>query len=140
MEEFSDFKVVLVGMIYDPQKKKFLIGKGNLDPNSKSGWCFPGARLKFNEDLDDKLKDKIKEQTGYEVKNLGSIFVRTPIKEPNAFIVYFMCEIFKGDEKPGTGITELKWINPNECEEYFTKNMNTRLKQYFKSLGPSESC
>ena len=139
MKEHDDFKVVLVGMIYNPENKKILIGKGNLDPNSKSGWCFPGARLKQNENLDKKLKEKIQAQTGYKVKNLGSIFVRTPKKEPNTFIVYFMCEIFSGNEKPEKGLTELKWINPIECQKYFTKNMNTRLKEYFKSLD-SGSC
>jgi len=139
MKEHDDFKVILVGMIYNPENKKILIGKGNLDPNSKSGWCFPGARLKQDENLDKKLKEKIQAQTGYKVKNLGSIFVRTPKKEPNAFVVYFMCEIFSGKEKAQNGLTELKWINPNECQKYFTKNMNTRLKEYFKSLD-SSSC
>lgn len=50
-----------------------------------------------------------------------------------------MCEVFNGNEKAGSGITELKWIDPNKCEEYFTENMNTRLKEYFKSLS-SENC
>ena len=134
MEEGSNFKVVLVGMIYDPKNRKILIGKGNLDPNSTTGWCFPGARLKQEENLDKKLKQKIKEQTGYDVKNLGAIFARTPKKEPNAFIVYFLCEIFEGEEKPGDGLTELKWINPTESAEYFTPNMNTRLKEFFTNL------
>lgn len=130
----NQFEVILLGMIYNPEKKEILIGKGNLDPNSPTGWCFPGAKLKNKENLDKKLKEKIKEQTGYNVKNLGSIFVRIPIKEPNKFIVYFLCEIFSGEKNPGNGLTELKWINPEEAEEYFTPNMNTRLKEYFLSL------
>ena len=134
MEGYENFKVVLVGIIYDPKNRKILIGRGNLDPNSKKGWCFPGAKLKENEDLDLKLKQKILEQTGYSVKNLGTIFVRIPKKEPDAFVVYFLCESFKGKEKPDKGMNELKWINPTEAERYFTKNMNTRLKNYFKSL------
>ena len=130
----ENFKVVLVGIIYNPEKRKILIGKGNIDPNSKTGWCCPGTRLKQGEDLDKKLKQKILEQTGYQVKNLGTIFVRTPKSEKNAFIVYFLCETFKGIEKPGGGLNELKWINPIDTQKYFTKNMNTRLKEYFKSL------
>ena len=137
MEEYDDFKVVLVGMIYNPENKKILIGKGNLDPTSPTGWCFPGARLKQNENLDNKLKEKIYSQTGYKVKNLGTIFVRTPKREPHTFIVYFLCEIFSGVEKAANGLEELKWINPAEAETYFTPNMNTRLKEYFKNLGPS---
>ncbi|MFH1787252.1 MAG: NUDIX domain-containing protein [archaeon] len=134
MEEYDNFKVVLVGMIYNPRDKKILIGKGNLDPSSSGGWCFPGARLKQKDDLDKKLKEKIKEQTGYKVKNLGSIFARIPKEEPHTFIVYFLCEIFAGEEKPQNGLTELKWINPTEANKYFTENMNTRLKEYFLNL------
>jgi ADP-ribose pyrophosphatase YjhB (NUDIX family) len=139
--EDNNFKVILIGIIYNPEKKKILIGKGNLDPNSMTGWCFPGARLKKNEELDKKLKLKIKEQTGYEIKNLGSIFVRVPIKEPDSFTVFFLCEKFSGKEKAGDGIEELKWIDPNkELEKYFPPNMNTRLKEYLENLGSSDVC
>jgi len=138
MENNYDFKVVLVGMIYNPEHKTILIGRGDLDPSSPTGWCFPGARLKQNDDLDKKLKEKILAQTGYRVKNLGTIFVRTPKREPNTFIVYFLCEAFEGNEKAENGLTELKWINPEDAEKYFTQNMNSRLKEYFKSLGSGD--
>lgn len=136
MEENENFKVVLLGVVYNPKEKKILIGKGNLDPLSRTGWCFPGTKLKEGENLDKKLKEKIKEQTGYDVKNLGSIFVRTPAREPKTFVVYFLCETVSEEERAGGGMTELKWINPKEeTEKYFTANMNTRLKEYLNSLG-----
>jgi len=134
MKKDDKFKVVLVGMIYNPSDRKILIGKGNLDPSSPTGWCFPGAKLKKEKDIDKRLKVKIFEQTGYKVKNLGSIFVRVPKKEPDTVIVYFLCEVFSGKEKPGMGLTELKWINPSEAKNYFAKNMNSRLEEYFMSL------
>jgi ADP-ribose pyrophosphatase YjhB (NUDIX family) len=132
--EKNKFEVILLGIIYNPEKKQILIGKGVLDPFSSKGWCFPGTKLKHGENLDKKLKEKIKEQTGYEVKNLGSIFVRTPQKEQEKFITYFLCEIFSGQEKAGNGLTELRWISPGKIEEYFTQNMNTRLKEFFENL------
>ena len=134
----ENFNIILLAVIFDPKEKKILIGKGNLDPYSLTGWCFPGCKIKQEEDLDKKLKEKIKEQTGHDVKNLGSIFVRIPKKEPDKFIVYFLCESISDMEQAGDGIKELKWIDPkNDLEEYFTTNMNTRLKNYLKSLGPS---
>lgn len=132
--EKDNFNVILLGIIYDPEKREILVGKGNLDSLSKTGWCFPGGKLRYDEDLDKKLKKKIKEQTGYEVKNLGSIFARIPEEEPNVFIVYFLCEIFRGKEKVGAELTELKWIEPHQTEEYFEKNTHTRLKEYFMNL------
>ncbi|MGD9276063.1 MAG: NUDIX domain-containing protein [Candidatus Pacearchaeota archaeon] len=137
MKERDFFKVVLVGMIYDPKTRKILIGKGNLDPNSKTGWCFPGGILKKKKDIDKRLKAKIKEQTGYKVANLGTIFTRIPKKEPNTVVIFFLCEIIKGQEKPAKGLIEIKWINPSEAENYFTKNMNSRLKEYFMNLDGS---
>ena len=137
----NKFDIILIGVIYNPEKKEILIGKGSLDPDSLTGWCFPGTKLKKGEEPDKKLKQKIKEQTGYEVKNLGSIFVRVPQKEPEKFIVYFLCEMFSGKEKAGGEVTELRWMNPKkELEKYFASDMNTRLKGYLQSLGSSDFC
>lgn len=137
MKRDDTFKVVLVGMIYDPKTRKILIGKGNLNPNSKTGWCFPGGALKKKKNIDKRLKAKIHEQTGYKVANLGTIFIRTPKKEKNTVVIFFLCEVIKGEEKPNKGLTEIKWINPKDAENYFTKNMNSRLKEYFMNLDGS---
>ena len=71
------FEVVLLGIIFDPSTRKILIGRREHDPVKKLTWCFPGGRLGYNESLDKVLKQKIKNKTGYEVKNLGAVFVNT---------------------------------------------------------------
>jgi len=129
------FKVVVLGVIFDPQKKKFLIGKRENDPHiPELEWCFPGGRASHNEDVDKTLKKKIKEKTGYTIKNLGSIFVTNYSNKTDFMGVYFLTEVFEGEEKIGDGITELKWVTPKELEEHFKHPLPPRLKEYLTNL------
>lgn len=134
MEE--DFKVVLLGIIFNPAKKKILIGRRENDPNvPELTWCFPGGKLRHGESLDKTLKHKIKLKTGYDIKNLGAVFANTAPGKKDLFIVYFLCEAFKGEEKAGDDLVELKWISPDKLEEYRKRPLNTRLKEYIMNLG-----
>ncbi len=134
-ESKENFKVILLGVIYDPKNKKILIGRRENDPYIKElTWCFPGGFLKGEEDLDKALKEKIKEKTGYEVKNLGTIFSKTYPEKKDFLAIYFLCEVFKGREKPGKDFVELKWVSPEKVEEHFTTSFHSRLKEYILSL------
>ena len=42
--------------------------------------------------------------------------------------------IFEGEEKPGDDLTELKWVNPKELEDYFTTSFHKKLKEYLIDL------
>jgi hypothetical protein len=81
------------------------------------------------------LKRKIKEKTGYEVKNLGSIFSNTHPLRKDIFIVYFLCEVFKGKPKPGGDLVELKWVDPKDIENHTKRTLNTRLKEYIMNIA-----
>lgn len=135
MEDLDNFKIVVVGIIYDPKNKKILIGRRENDPHiPKLTWCFPGGRLKNKDEVDKALKKHIKNKTGYEVKNLGSVFSKIENEKGNLFITYFLTEIFKGKEKPGKNIVELKWADPEELENIFQTSFNSRLKEYLINL------
>ncbi len=130
-----DFNVVIVGIIFDPANKKILIGKRENDPHlPKLSWCFPGGRLNHGEDPDKKLKKRLKNQTGYHVKNLGSIFTKTYPEKENMVSIYFLCEAYKGEELAGDNIIELKWISPEEVEDHFDAELHPRLKEYLMGL------
>lgn len=131
----NNFNVILLGVVYNPKTKKILIGRRENDPHIKGlTWCFPGGRLTHGEDLDVVLKKRIKEKTGYEVKNLGAIFSKTYPEKKEFLTVYFLCEVFKGKEKPGEGIVELKWVAPEEIEKHFKVSFHSRLKEYILNL------
>ncbi|MEK6918395.1 MAG: NUDIX hydrolase [Nanoarchaeota archaeon] len=129
------FEVALLGVIFDPATRKILIGKREKDRyNPKLSWCFPGGKLIQGEDEDKKLKKRIKEKTGYDVKNLGAIFTRVPPERKDLILMYFLCEVFKGKQKAGDDLKELKWVSPDELEKHFTTSFHPRLKEYIMNL------
>jgi len=132
------FEVVLLGIIFDPSEKKILIGRRENDPYMPElKWCFPGGRITVGNKVDEVLKQKIKLKTGYDVKNLGAVFYKIPKEKIDTLLVYFLCEIFDGEEKPGDDLVELKWVKPEELETYRKRPLNTRLKEYIMNLSGS---
>ena len=129
------FNVVLLGVIFDPAKRKILIGRRENDPYIKElTWVFPGGSLNYDEDLDAALKKKIKEKTGLDVKNLGAIFSKTYPEKKEFLSIYFLCEAIGGKEKAADDLVELKWVNPGEVEKHFTTSFHPHMKEYVLNL------
>lgn len=135
LKEEEKLHAIVLGVIYDPSKKKILIGRRNNDPHfSKLKWCFPGGRLKPGDEIDKALKKHMKLKTGYNVKNLGTIFSEFIAEKPNLIAVYFLTEVFTGKANPGDDLVELKWVDPEEIEKIFDTKFNSRLKEYLINL------
>jgi ADP-ribose pyrophosphatase YjhB (NUDIX family) len=135
MEDKQKFEVLIIGIIFDPRKKKILIGRAEED-NTLPGltWFFPGELANQEEDVDKTLKKTLKLKTGYDVKNLGAIFSKVYPEKPDLLAVYFLTEAFSGEEKAGGDLVELKWVSPKELENYFTTSFHKKLKQYLIEL------
>jgi len=135
MEEFDKFNVIILGIIFDPKNKKVLIGRRENDPNiPELTWCFPGGRAVIGEDVDKTLKKNVQSKTGYIVKNLGTFFSDTYVKKNNLIRIYFLTEVFEGEEKPNDGFVELKWVHPKELKNHFTTSYHKKLHEYLMNL------
>ncbi|MFW6233675.1 MAG: NUDIX hydrolase [Nanoarchaeota archaeon] len=137
MEEnkIDKFNVLALGIIFDPKEKKILIGKRENDPYiPELTWCIPGTSVKNSEDVDKALKRGLKEKTGYIVKNIGTFFSETHEQKPDLLSVYFLTQVFEGQEKPGGDIKELKWISPKEIDNYCSTNLHRKLKEFLNEL------
>ncbi len=135
LKEKDKLHAIVLGIIFDPVKKKILIGRRENDPNIKElGWCFPGGKLKPGDEVDKALKKHIKKKTGYEIKNLGAIFSKIYSEKEDLLAVYFLTQVYEGKEKPGEDLVELKWVSPKELEKYFTTSFNKKLKMYLIEL------
>lgn len=135
LKEEDKLHVIVLGIIFDPIKKKILIGKRQNDPHIKElTWCFPGGILKPKNEVDKALKKHIKEKTGLGIHNLGAIFSKIYSEKEDLLAVYFLTQAFEGKEKAGDDIKELKWVSPKELERYFTTSFNPKLKQYLLDL------
>ena len=129
------FKIALLGIIFDPKKKMILIGRREKDPYiPKLTWSFPGGKMQSGEDVEETLKRKIKEKTGLNVANLGSIYSRVPEEKRDLLLTYFLCQKISGKEKPRDDLVELKWVKPEELEKYFTTSFHPHVKEYILNL------
>lgn len=129
------FLLNVLGIVFDPAKKKILIGRRENDEYvPELTWCFPGGRPEYGEDLEDGLKKEIKKKTGLEVESLGAIFVRVPEEEEKFLLIYYLCEVIGGKEKTGEKFKEIKWVKPEELEKYFQTSFHPKLKEYIMSL------
>ena len=68
------------------------------------------------------------------VKNV--VFAKTYPEKREFLAVYYYCEceVVGGEEKPGSGLVELKWVKPNEVDQYFTTSLHPKLLEYLKGL------
>lgn len=138
-EQKNKFEVIVLGIIFDPEKKKILIGRRENDPEiPELTWCFPGGKMLPGEEIDQALKKQIELKTGYKIKNLGTFFSKTYPEKETLLAVYFLTEVFEGKERPGDDIVELKWVRPKEIEKYFTTSFHRKLKQFLLELDSGD--
>ena len=129
------FLVNTLGIIFDSSKRKILILKRKKDPYiEKLGWCFPGGRPRYKEDLEKSFEKIIHKKTGLKVKSLGPVFSRLFKENDHFLLIYYLCEAVGGKENAGEGFSELKWVKPEELENYFTTSFDKRLKEYIMNL------
>jgi len=129
------FLVNVLGIIFNPETKKILIGRRENDPYIKElTWCFPGGRPDYNEELEEALKKEIKKKTGLKIESLGAVFAKNYPEKREFLSIYYLCEVVGGKEKAGEGFVEIKWVNPEELEKHFTTSFHPKLKEYIMNL------
>jgi ADP-ribose pyrophosphatase YjhB (NUDIX family) len=131
----DNFLVSTLGIIFDTKNHRILLGKRKNDPYvSDLTWSFPGGTLKPGEDPEKALERTIFEKTGLIVASLGPVFARVPKEKKDLLLLFYLCEVIKGEEKFGKDFVELKWLSPNEIEDYITTSIDPRLKEYIINL------
>ncbi len=132
------FLVNLLGVIYDPNANRILIGKRVDDPHLKDlSWVFPGGRPDYKSDMDVNLKFEIKENTGLDVDVKKVVFAKTYPEKREFLSIYFHCELTSTGQKELTqgNLKELKWVEPIEVGNYFTTSIHPKVLEYLKTLG-----
>jgi len=127
----NQFKVALIGIVFDPKSRKILLGKNKEDKE----FSFLEGELNKKRELDIELKKVARKKTGYKVHNLGSIYARNHLKKDKEKLeLFFLCEATEGREKPGKNVAELIWIKPSEIKNYIKEKLPTRLREYILGL------
>lgn len=129
------FLLNVLGIVYNPENRRILIGKRENDPHIKElSWMFPGGRPAYKEDLDFYLKHEIKIKTGLDVDVKKVVFAKTYPEKREFLSIYFYCEPIGGEEKAGEKFVEIKWVKPTEVKKYFTTSLHPNLLEYLKTL------
>lgn len=132
----APFHVILLGVIFDPGKRKILIAKrAKEDEDIKNlTWQFPEGRLRHGDDVNKILETNIKKKTGLDVKNLGVIFSKVYPEKEDLLGIYYLCESVGGETLAKNDFVELKWISPDEVETHFETSFHPDLKEYLDNL------
>jgi ADP-ribose pyrophosphatase YjhB (NUDIX family) len=125
------FRVKIIGILFNPNTRRILIGKNKGDENLS----FLEGDLRYDEELDVGLKRITTEKTGYIIHNLGAVYARNKLSEKDQLQIFFLCEATEGTQKPGNKVAELRWVKPSEVEKMINKKLPTRLKGYILGLG-----
>lgn len=129
------FLVNCLGIIYHPLKRQILIGRRENDPYLKElSWCFPGGRPNYGETLEEGLKREIKVKTGLDVAIKKIVFAKTYPEKKEFLSIYYACEIQAGEGAPGELFVEIKWINPQDIQNYFTTSVHSKIIEYLNLL------
>ena len=131
------FLVNLLGIIYDPNAKKVLIGRRVNDTNlNELSWVFPGGRPDYTSEIDDNLHTVIKDCTGLDVDVKKVVFAKTYPEKREFLSIYYHCELTTPGQKELTegNLTELKWIKPTEVGDYFMTSIHPKILEYLKTL------
>ena len=118
---------------------RVLIGKRKNDQYLKQlSWCFPGGRPAYEEDLEFYLKLEVKKKTNLEIEPQKVIFAKTYPEKRQFLSIYYFCKIIGGGLKAGEKFVEVKWVEPEELENYFTISLHPKLykiiSDYSKNL------
>lgn len=133
--ETGVFLVNVLGIVYDSQTKRILIGRRVDDPHfQKLSWSFPGGRPGYETELENYLKQEIKNKTGVEVTVEKVVFAKTYPENRQFLSIYYHCEPTGGSAQPGEKFVELKWVKPTEVKQYFTTSLHPTLFSYLESL------
>jgi len=125
--EDEKFQVKVVGIIFDPSKRKVLLTK-----RDGGACCFVEGTLGYGEELDERLKNLVQEKTGFSVHNLGAVYAENMLEEKDVLKLYFLCEAM--ENRAEGNFPEVVWVHPAEVEAKLSLTLPTRLREYLDGL------
>jgi ADP-ribose pyrophosphatase YjhB (NUDIX family) len=129
------FLVNCLGIVYNPETKKILIGRREGDPHiEKLTWCFPGGRPGYEKDIEDYLKIEIENKTGLRVGDGKIVFAKTYPEKREFLSIYYFVTSDSSEVEAKEKFVEVRWVKPSEVTGYFTTSLHPGVLEFLKSL------
>lgn len=117
--------IVLVASVSIFSDDKVLIIKEN-KPTAINKWNFPSGRIEYGEDILYAARREVKEETGLEVKLIGTTGVYNFISntKDQVILFHFIGEVTGGSLNLAEGeVSDSKWINVNELVTFENEDL-----------------
>jgi 8-oxo-dGTP diphosphatase len=129
--------IVLIASVSIFSDDKVLIIREN-KPTAVDKWNFPSGHIEYGEDILYSARREVKEETGLEVKLIGTTGVYNFISSTNNQVIlfHFIGEVTGGSLTLEEEISESKWIKISEFERFENKDLRepSVLKQIIDNL------
>jgi ADP-ribose pyrophosphatase YjhB (NUDIX family) len=130
---------IVVGIAIINKKSKVLIGfRKSSDQHVKDlHWTFPSG--KFNTlNFESEILKTVLRETGLNVRVVSLIHARlipdTPDKKIRIIGLYYHCRIISGKVVAGGDFKEIKWVQANEVNRFFTTSVADEIMQFLGHL------
>ena len=115
--------------------KLIFMTKRNQIQGSNLTWCFPAARVKTGEIIEDRLKERYKEKFNIEInkiKKVGESYIR----REDLQIFYFHCQYDEGEIENYDTVEnyEVKWVDVNNVENLVTTRIDPSLLKIISKI------
>jgi mutator protein MutT len=130
-------KGIAVGILLNKAGKVLIIERVRKETGSdgsKLTWVFPGGRLDGDETFEQAVVREVLVETGYHVKVLKLISERLH-PQFDVQIKYYALDFSEFKITPIQEVHEvstLKWVEPQELDNYFTTDIDTGVAKYLK--------
>jgi len=130
--------IILVASVTIFNEAEVLLIKEN-KPSAVEKWNFPSVRIEYGEDILCSARREVKEETGLDIKLIGTTGVYNFISSTNNQVILFH---FIGEITGGTinleedEISDSKWIKVNDLVKFENEDLREPevLKQIIKNL------
>ena len=121
--------------IIEDDNRRFLFGRRAKKP-FEGFWVIPGGGVKFLETLEDAAKREIKEELDLDCKEIEFYTLREIISPPDEhrIVIYYHCTDYSGVPRPGSDISEVKFMDRAEleklaCSEFITPTIRSVVQE-----------
>ena len=129
--EYPNQPLVGVGGVVIHRGRVLLIRRGH-EP-LKGEWSIPGGMLELGEELTAGVRRELKEETGLEVEPLDCILVFDRIMRESERVRYhyvivdYVCRRKGGRLRPGSDVTDARWVRPEDLPQYHLTELATKV-------------
>ena len=122
--------ILNLGVIVNDRGKVLLIKRVKKEKGRGGSiltWAFPGGRQDLNEDRKEYIGREVLEETGYKIKPITEISMRSHPQFP-VFIVYYLCKLVSPEPvakpKQSYEVSEVRWVEPKGIKRLIRTNLD----------------